>query len=206
MKEANGMQNPPMSAAEASDGEQHTPEAAAAEPDQDMVRAYVQAIVERASVIRLPELFGRRHPEALYSMADREGVAVIALRTTSLSEHELKLLLTYRLAQYLLAGFVDPRMVYASRLEHEPLAHVASNDVDLVAANPHTGEILCYLVIECMGEDMPEAVSLRERDRRLIGLEEVYGWGTFNRLRLLPDLPLRCVREIGRFVKNQRLS
>ena len=37
-------------------------------------------------------------------------------------------------------------------------------------------------------------------------MEQIFGWGVYNRLRVLPDLPVTRVREWGRFVKNQRLS
>jgi CRP/FNR family transcriptional regulator, cyclic AMP receptor protein len=46
--------------------------------------------------------------------------------------------------------------------------------------------------------------TLRTRDRPFFTVEERVGWGVFNRLRILPDLPLDAVREMGRFVKNQR--
>jgi hypothetical protein len=37
-------------------------------------------------------------------------------------------------------------------------------------------------------------------------VEKLFGHGVYNRLRILPDLPVTRVRELGRFVKNQRLG
>jgi hypothetical protein len=37
-------------------------------------------------------------------------------------------------------------------------------------------------------------------------VEEMFGWRLLNRLRIIPDLPVQKIRELGRFVKNQRLS
>ena len=47
---------------------------------------------------------------------------------------------------------------------------------------------------------------MRVPERPLFPVEEDFGWGIFNQLRLLPDLPVNKVRELSRFVKNQRLA
>ena len=52
----------------------------------------------------------------------------------------------------------------------------------------------------------PAGTTLSTRDRPLLPLEEHFGWGALNRLRLLPELPLERLRELSRFVKNQRLG
>ena len=52
--------------------------------------AYVAGLVEAAAEIRLPELFARPHKDAIFSVPDRHGIAVTALRTSSLSEEQLK--------------------------------------------------------------------------------------------------------------------
>src|SRR5262245_13370294 len=94
----------------------------------DLIAAYVRAVDETAAAIRMPELFGDR-PHALHKVANRNGVAVIALRTSSLSGEQLVQLMTYRLAQYLVTDFVDPRMAYEWEMEHEPLNHTSPDDV-----------------------------------------------------------------------------
>ena len=177
---------------------------APASADDDQVAAYVHSVVEAASAIRLPELFAAPQPNALYFLPNRHGVAVTALRSTDLSEEQLIQLLQYRLAQYLSIQYVEPRIVYTEQLWHEPRSFVSADDVHVIAADATTGELLCYLVIESVGDVPPEA-TLRERDRPLIALERDHGWGIYNHLRVLPDLPLGRVREIGRFAKNQRL-
>ena len=109
----------------------------------------------------------------------------------------------FRLAQYLEVNFVDGQLVYEQRMEHEPLAAVKPDDIHVMAGSASTGEILCYAVIEAP-VDVPPGVTLRTRDRALLPVEQVHGWGIFNRLPILPDLPLGKIRELGRFVKNQR--
>jgi CRP-like cAMP-binding protein len=181
-----------------------TPAPAPMSADDDQVAAYARGVIEAASATHLPELFAAPQPHALYFLPNRHGVAVTALRSADLTEEQIIQLLRYRLAQYLSVQYVDPRMVFAEQMWHEPPSHVLADDVHVMAADAMTGELLCYLVIESVGA-VPREATLRERDRPLIALEQVYGWGIYNRLRILPDLPLGCVREIGRFAKNQRL-
>ena len=47
---------------------------------------------------------------------------------------------------------------------------------------------------------------MRERGRPQLPVERAFGEGVFDRLAVLPELPLARVRELGRFVKNQRMS
>jgi hypothetical protein len=180
--------------------------ASACRQDNPEVHAYVQTIVETAAAIRMPELFTSRHPAALYYLSNRNGVSVVALRTTDLTEPQLMRILTYRLAQYLVTEFVEPHMAHDTGLQHEPRAHVSPDDVHVIVGNSQTGELLCYLSIELLGHDIPAEATLCDRDRSPIGLETSFGADVFNRLRVLPDLPLGRVREIGRFMKNQTLA
>ncbi len=170
----------------------------------DNVQAYVHELIENAAHARLPGLFAGGHDRALYQVADRDGVSVIALRTTELTQDELVTLMKFRLAQYVAVNFIDPGMVYEARMEHEPLTGVAEGDVHVIAGSVATGEILCYAAIKAAPE-APAGTTLRSRDRPLFAVEKTHGWGIYNRLRVLPDLPLGKLRELGRFVKNQRL-
>src|SRR5262249_11200442 len=138
---------------------------------------------------------------AIYRVSDRQGVSVVVVRTTDLAREQLVTLLRYRLAQYLSIGFVDPGLVLVNGWEHEPLEHVGDADLHGVAGNARTGGLLCFLPIHAL----PEAASqctMRDRDRPLLPVEEIYGWGVFNRLQTLPELPLARVREFKRFVRN----
>ena len=101
-------------------------------------------LLDPTARIRLPELFKNPHSEALYHLPDRHGVSVTALRTTSLSADQLRAILTYRLAQYVIARHVDARMVYANGMEHEPFSNVSPDDIHVIAGSPQTGEIFCY--------------------------------------------------------------
>jgi len=172
-------------------------------PDAD-VEAFINSLVEKAAHARLPGLFAQRPDGALYRVAEREGVSVVALRTLQLTQDELITLMKFRLAQYVAVNFIDPRMVYDARMEHEPLSGVSEGDVHLIAGSAATGEILCYAAIKAPPA-APAGTTLRSRDRPLFAVEKTHGWGIFNRLRVVPDLPIAKLSELGRFVKNQRL-
>jgi hypothetical protein len=122
-----------------------------------------------------------------------------------LSSEELVALMRYRLAQYLDSDFVDGRVVYEQRLEHEPLDAVSGDDIHIVAGSAETGELFCYAIVEAPPE-APAEFRVRDRDRPLFPVEQVHGWGVYNRLRILPDLQVSKVRELGRFVRNQHLA
>ena len=174
---------------------------AAVEPE---VEAYARVLIDNAAHARLPELFTAEHPDALYRVPDRNGVSVVVLRTTSLTEEQLISLMKFRLAQYLAVNFIDSKMVYDARMEYEPLSGISPNDVHVIAGSKATGEILCIAALKAP-PDAPPGVTLREANRPLFAVEKIHGWGIFNRLRVLPDLPVSKLCELGRFVKNQRL-
>lgn len=167
-------------------------------------QSHAQRIVESALSIRIPALFQAPRGDALYFQPDRNGIATTVLRTTDLSEDELVLLMRYRLAQYLSVSFVDANMIYDQGLTVEPLTGVYPDDIHIVAGSAE-GEILCYAVIKSPPGAAP-GVTLRDENRPLFPAEHVHGWGIFNRLRVLPDLPVAKIREMGRFVKNQTLG
>jgi hypothetical protein len=175
--------------------------APAASPE---AQAFARRLIDEAARERLPDLFGAAHPDALYSIPGRNGVTVLGLRTSSLTEPQLVKLMRFRLAQYLAINFIDWEMVYQARMEHEPLAHVKPGDIHFLAGAAETGEVLCYAVLR-EPPAAPPRTTLRDRDRPLFPVEKVHGWGVYNRLRVLPDLPVAKIRELGRFVKNQRL-
>jgi hypothetical protein len=89
-------------------------------------------------------------------------------------------------------------------MEHEPLANVSADDIHIIAGSADTGQLLCYLVIKAV--TAPPEVTFRTRERPLFPVEQVFGWGVYHRLNVVPDLPLSSIRELGRFVKNQQLS
>ncbi len=171
--------------------------------DDASAESYVAGLVEAAAAIRLPGLFAKPHPNAILSVQDRGGISVTALRTTDLTEEQLVELMRFRLAQYLEVNFVEPTVVYEQRLEHESLDNVYPNDVHVVAGSVDEGEILCYATLKS-APDAPPGTTLRTRDRPLLPVEKSHGFGIFNRLPILPDLPVQQIRELGRFVKNQR--
>jgi hypothetical protein len=164
---------------------------------------YLEQLVEMGSAIALPELTRGRWPGALYRVPDRNGVAVIALPGAALAEEQERALLRFRFAQYLAAGFVDPGLAYRERMRQEPLSEPEPETVNCVAVSCRDGRVLAYLALRAPRAAAP-GTTLRTRERPLLPLEEHFGWGALNRLRLLPDVPLDRVRELGRFVKNHR--
>jgi hypothetical protein len=120
-----------------------------------------------------------------------------------LTREELDGLLRFRLAQYLQIGFVDREVVCAEHLSAEPPEAVAPGDVHLIAGDSVTGEILCYAVIE-QPPPAPAGCRMRSQDRVLFPVEKVHGAGVYDRLPVLPDLPVARIREMGRFVRSQR--
>jgi Cyclic nucleotide-binding domain len=165
---------------------------------------WIGRLVDDAAKIRLRSLFEASREGAVYRVPDRSGIGVVALPTSGLGSDELLALMRYRLAQYLESDFVDGRVVYEQRLEHEPVDAVSGEDIHIVAGSPETGELFCYSIVEAPPE-APAETRMRDRDRPLFPVEQVHGSAIYNRLRILPDLEIAKVRELGRFVRNQRL-
>lgn len=166
---------------------------------------YVERLIEAGSAVFLPELARGPWRDAIFRVRDRRGVGVMALPQDALTESQRRALLRFRFAQYLAVGFIDPDLAYRERLEHEPAGAGEPAAVDFVAYSSGDGRILASLALRAAPEALP-GTTLRARERPLLPLEEHFGWGALNRLRLLPDLPLERIRELGRFVKNQRLG
>jgi hypothetical protein len=164
---------------------------------------FAEEVISRGAAVRVPGLLTSPPAGALYRVAGRHGVAVAALPTTSLTRGDVASLLRFRLAQYLDIGFVDRQIAYRRQMRTEPESIVAPGDVHVVAGHPDTGEILCYAVVE-EPPLAPPGSRVRSEHRALFPVEQVHGAGLYNRLPILPDLPVAKVREMGRFVRNQR--
>ena len=173
------------------------------QPDEKAME-FARSLLEDVAQLRMPELFSEKPPDAISYLAGRNGVSVAVLRTPAFSEEQLTKLLEYRLAQYLSVGFVDPQKVYEARLYHEPVSLVQPRDLHYIAGSSATGQILCYATLRSV--IAAPGVTMRIRERPLFPVEQDFGWGVFNQLRLLPDLPVNKVREMSRFVKNQGLA
>jgi CRP-like cAMP-binding protein len=171
-------------------------------PSPAAADAFAAEVIRCGSAVRVPGLLASPPAGALYRVADRHGVAVTALPTTSLAGADVAALLRFRLAQYLDIGFVDRQVACARQMRAEPESIVGPGDVHVVAGVPGSGEILCYLVVE-EPPLAPAGCRLRSPGRALFPVEQVHGTGLYNRLPILPDLPVAKVREMGRFVRNQ---
>jgi CRP-like cAMP-binding protein len=172
-------------------------------PMDDPEGAYFRQAIAAGAAVRLPTLLRTPPPGTLYHRPDRHGVAVVAVPTTSLHDSDLDALLRFRFAQYLDIGFIDRHLAYTERMSGEPASVIAPGDLHLVAGVPATGEILGYAVLE-QSPAAPDGARLRTAPRPLFPVETVHGAGVYNRLPILPDLAVHKVRELGRFVKNQR--
>src|SRR5712692_232734 len=137
------------------------------------VDEYGRALIAAAAQARMPQLFNDGR-ESLYRQ-QRNGVSVIVVPTAGLSEAELTAIMAYRLAQYLAVHFVDPRMIYEARMEHEPISRVSPRDLHFLAGSSQTGEILCYATLEA-GPEFPAGSTLKTLERPLFPVEQVHGW------------------------------
>lgn len=182
--------------------ERHGAWSATSGDDDEQVTAFCRDVIAAGAAVRLPGLLRPAPPGALYYQPERHGVAVAAVPTTNLSPDAVGSLLRFRLAQYLDIGFIDERAVYEGRMRTEPASVVAPGDIHIVAGRPATGEVLCYAVLE-QPPTSAGACRLRSPERPLYAVERVHGAGLYQRLPILPDLPVSKVRELGRFVKNQ---
>jgi hypothetical protein len=158
--------------------------------------------VDDAARVRVPELLATRHAEALYQLLGRNGVAVVALRTSSLSKEQLSQLMLYRLAQDMLADLIDPDAVYRDGLQQHLPSSGSTGDIHLIAGVPRTGQILCYMMLRALASD----ATLRSRERPLFPVEQAFGWGIYNDLPVLPDLPIASIVEPSRYRKNQQVA
>src|SRR5262245_38384018 len=96
--------------------------------------AFFRRLLDKSARQRLPELFtSSPHGDALYHIHDRGGVSVVALRTSSLTHDQLIQIMTYRLAQYVMLGYVNNSTVYEAGLEYEPLEYVDPDDIHVIA-------------------------------------------------------------------------
>ena len=164
---------------------------------------YLERLVDEGSAVALPELTRRPPPDALYHLPDRDGVGVLAITGSALTEEQERALLRFRFAQYAAAGFVDPELAHRCRMTHEPLAKPEPDTVNCLAFSARDGRLLAYVALRAPAAARG-GTTLRSRERPLLPLEEHFGWGALNRLQLLPDVPLDRIRELGRFVKNHR--
>ena len=129
---------------------------------------------------------------------------MVAAAASDLSAAQLEHLTRYRVAQYIRTGFVDGRRFLELVADGMDVVQKAQGDVHVVALAAD-GELLCSAVLRAL-PDGAGKMRMRDRDREMFPVERVHGVGVFDRLRLLPDLPVSQVRELGGFVKNTRLS
>lgn len=174
-------------------------------PVVDAADRFAAGLIEAACAATIPELVAGSWPDALYRVRDRSGVGVIALAAGSMDDGQLATLRRFRFAQYLEAGFVDAAIAYEHGLDEDRAAAEDPETIHFVAFSSRDGRLLGCMTLHAPAR-APTGARLRTCERALMPVETYFGWGVFNRLALLPDLPLERVREFGRFVKNRRLG
>jgi methyltransferase (TIGR00027 family) len=167
---------------------------------------YAENIIDAGSSISLSELGGDALSDALYRLADRQGLDVVAVPECALDESQLDALARFRFAQYLAAGFIDRDVAFRQRLDHDVLADSATyssaDSIHFIVSDSFTGQLLASMCLRGPPRAGP-GVRVRDRDRPLFPVEEHFGWGVFNRLAVVPDTPIERVREFGRMVKSR---
>jgi hypothetical protein len=143
------------------------------------------------------------HPDALVRHR-RAGVTVVALRTEHLPPEALDAILAWRLGQYLLTGFYDPALVASRRMTAEPHELVSDKDVHGLAIDPD-GDLAAYLTVKQPPAHPPDGdITFGDPDRALFPCEEVHGRRWQKGMEPADSVALASVRELARFVKDQR--
>ncbi|GGW58157.1 hypothetical protein GCM10010503_38980 [Streptomyces lucensis JCM 4490] len=168
--------------------------------DKPRLGAHTITLLQRAEHARVEGL-DRISETRLAYRRQRHGVQVHAVWTQDLSEEQLRVLVEFRIVQYLRVGFVEPQRLEQVLMQGQELSSSSPDDIHVVAATDD-GLPLCSGLLRAPGTT---DVSLRmvDRDRPRFPVEEVHGTGVFDRLRLLPQLPVVRVRELGGFVKRK---
>jgi hypothetical protein len=164
--------------------------------------AFVRSFLERTSELRVPELLSRDLPDVLYRLDNRNGVSVVAVSGRNLDPTPLRRIMTFRLAQYVAAGFVDAKLVLELGLQYEAAPANADSEIHIVAVATESAEILSYLSMKGELPCSPDA-RMSDPERPLFPVETLFGRGVYDRLNILPTLEVRNVREIGRFMRSQ---
>jgi hypothetical protein len=169
------------------------------------IEAYVRSLID--SVERQPtyDLIAAQQQDALH-YHNRNGVTVIALPSSALTEQQLLKLDRYRLLMNILEGYYDAEQAYDLSQERDPLPRMTStNDIHCLACASGSGQILCYTIFRAVPGAEPSH-TMRTRDRHKFPLEELFGFGILDRLEVLINKPLLSVRELEKLSVNLVLS
>jgi molybdopterin/thiamine biosynthesis adenylyltransferase len=145
------------------------------------------------------------------------GLIILSLRHDTLTTDEKTALGAYRLEQYVLADLYDAEVVRRLGVSEDPaMDNLEPYDVHVVVGR-EDGQILCYMcmqsalalagrhAVDRSQDDAPMATPLlRDTDRPLFPCETEYGQTLFSHHPLMGDLAIARVRELTRFVRNQR--
>jgi hypothetical protein len=142
------------------------------------------------------------HPRALVSRPLRRGVAIVGLRSEDLPPAALDSIMSWRLGQYLLTGFYDPVVVARAGMTAEPSDLVSDRDVHGLAVDAH-GDLAAYLSVK-QPPSSTAGLLYGDPNRPSFPCEEVHGRGWQKSMTGAGGVELLAVRELARFVKDQR--
>jgi hypothetical protein len=171
-----------------------------AEPIDAAARGPIPDLLARVEQDRFEDLLD---PVAPLYLRRRHTVSTVAVRAASLRAAQLRRLVEFRIAQYARIGFCDPVKLGAALTTNAPLTSADDEDVHVVALGAD-GRLLCSAVLRAL-PGVTETARMGDPGRPLFPVEQVHGRGVFDRLRILPDLPVRRVRELSGFVKDATL-
>jgi hypothetical protein len=154
------------------------------------------------------EADGSRHldlleadPAPTWHRRHRHGVHTLCVPDSSLSREQSAAMLAFRIANYVRVGFIDTDRLADLLEAGAPLGVTGPGDVHIVALTEQ-GKILCTAILRTLdGPD--DTIRLSDTDRPFFPVELVHGHGVFNGLRVLSDLPVARIRELGGFVKSK---
>lgn len=126
----------------------------------------------------------------------------MGLRSEDLPPAALDSILSWRLGQYLLTGFYDPEVIAGARMTAEPSDLVSDRDVHGLAVDVH-GDLAAYLSVK-QPQSSTAGLLYGDSNRPSFPCEEVHGRAWQKNMTGAGRVDLLAVRELARFVKDQR--
>jgi hypothetical protein len=140
-------------------------------------------------------------PSTILHQRSRFGVHTLCMPNSSLTAEQSAALVRFRIGNYVRVGFVDVDRLAPMLEGGSPLGVSAPDDIHIVSMSAQ-GQILCTAILRTIACS-DDTVRLRDLNRPLFPVELVHGHNVFNGLRVLSDLPVVRIRELGGFVKTK---
>ncbi len=88
-----------------------------------------------------------------------DGLTTVAVRTSQLPQRYLRALYGFRLAEFLQTGLMDPELVYARALAHEPLPTEVGPESIHICTLDADGRIVGYVSLQGAPDPAPRALT-----------------------------------------------